>query len=397
VSLSMSTPAVSVGPIARNSHQLLGGGYPRTSDLAGALNNPQSTSRPPIQRLLIVRLSAMGDIIHTLPAAFALRQAFPDAMIGWLVEERWAELLCAAGAARRGPLSPQRPLVEWLHTLQLTRWRKSLLSLTTLQQIATVWNDVRAMHYEVAIDLQGAMRSAVLARWSGARTVWGAAEPRESPAGMWYTRRAIARGAHVIEQNLSVAEAVTQQSIAPPHVLFPQDLEAAQRVSQQLKSFGIESFAILNPGAGWGAKRWPAERYGEVARRLAQQGIHSILNCGPGEEILAQQAEAASAGAIKVMACSISELIALTGRARLFIGGDTGPLHLASAMQVPVVGIFGPTNPARNGPYGTRSIVLRSPFSTTSHARYAHPDEGMLEISVDAVVAAARQLLGTSL
>jgi len=161
-----------------------------------------------IDRLLIVRLSAMGDVIHTLPAAQALRNAFPQAEIGWLIEERWAELLCAPGTARRGPRSAQRPLVDWVHTVQLTGWRKSLLTIPTLQQIAKVWNDVRSVRYGVAVDLQGALRSAMLARLSGARCVYGAAEPRESPASLWYTRKVVALGAHVVEQNLSVASAV---------------------------------------------------------------------------------------------------------------------------------------------------------------------------------------------
>jgi heptosyltransferase-1 len=121
--------------------------------------------------------------------------------------------------------------------------------------------------------------------------------------------------------------------------------------------------------------------------------VHAILNYGPGEEDLAREAEVASEGAAKPMKCSITELIALTRRARGFIGGDTGPMHLAAALRVPVVAIFGPTDPARNGPYGTRSIVLRNPASPTTHARKSQPDEGMLEISVDAVVGAARRLL----
>ncbi len=151
-------------------------------------------SRTNIDRLLIVRLSAMGDVIHTLPAAQALREAFPQVMIGWLIEERWAELLCAPGAPRRGPRSAQRPLADWVHTVNLTGWRKTLFTISTVQQIAKTWNDVRAARYDVAVDLQGAIRSAVLARWSGARVVYGTAEPRESPASLWYTRRAIPRG-----------------------------------------------------------------------------------------------------------------------------------------------------------------------------------------------------------
>jgi heptosyltransferase-1 len=126
----------------------------------------------------------MGDVIHTLPAAQALREAFPNAMIGWLIEERWAELLCAPGTLRRGPRSAQRPLADWIHPVNLIGWRKSPFAISTLQQIAKVWNDVRSARYDVAVDLQGAMRSAVLARWSGAGAVYGASEPRESPASL---------------------------------------------------------------------------------------------------------------------------------------------------------------------------------------------------------------------
>jgi len=351
----------------------------------------KSKSSPRIERLLIVRLSAMGDVIHTLYAAQDLRDAFPNAMIGWLIEERWAELLCSPGSLRRGPRSPQRPLVDWVHTVNLAGWRKSLLDIHTAQHIARVWNDVRSSGYDVAVDLQGAIRSAALARWSGARVVYGAAEPRESPASLWYTRRAIARGVHVIEQNLSVAEAVARTKLKVPRVELPRDAEAEGRISENLA--GVGDFAILSPGAGWGAKRWPTERYGSVAKALAEHGVRTIINYGPREEDLAREAEAASEGAGKAVQCSITELIALTRRAKLFVGGDTGPMHLAAALQIPVVAIFGPTDPARNGPYGTRNIVLRNPASPTTHARRSQPDEGLLEISVDAVVEAALKLL----
>ena len=350
-----------------------------------------------IDRLLIVRLSAMGDVIHTLPAVHVLRDAFPQAHIGWLIEERWSELLCAPGASRRGPRSALRPLVDEVHTVNLKAWGRSPFSLSTLQRAATVWNDVRGARYRLAVDLQGAMRSALLARFSRARVVYGAAEPRESPASLWYTRKVIARGRHVVEQNLSVAQAVFERELAsrPPDIScdFPRDPQAEERIVHRLAELGIGNFAVLNPGAGWGAKRWPAERYGEVARKLAEQGVQSILNYGPGEEELVRAAEVASGGTAKAMTCTISELIALTRRARLFIGGDTGPLHLAAALQVPVVAIFGPTDPARNGPYGARSIVLRSPESITSHARRAAADEGLLSIGCEAVLAAASNLL----
>ncbi len=356
------------------------------------------SSEKKIERLLIVRLSAMGDVIHTLPAVRALRTALPQAYIGWLIEERWAELLCAPGGTRRGQRSPLRPLVDEVHTVNLKGWGKSLLSISTVQRVATVWNDVRAAQYDVAVDLQGAMRSAMLAHWSGARAVYGAAEARESPASLWYTRKVVARGMHVIQQNLSVAEALCgspRKRLAPDisHD-FPHDPQAEARVEQRLGEYGTGDFAILNPGAGWGAKRWPAERYGEVARGLAEQGLRSIVNYGPGEEELVCAAEAASRGTARAMKCTLTELIALMRRARLFVGGDTGPLHLATALRVPVVGIYGPTDPARNGPYGMRSVVLRNSESITSHARRAAADEGMLGIGSEAVVRAAKELMG---
>jgi heptosyltransferase-1 len=352
-----------------------------------------SESSQKIERLLVVRLSAMGDVIHALPAAQALREAFPHAMIGWLIEERWAELLCAPGTPRRGERSAQRPLADWVHTVNLTAWRRSLFTLSTLQQVAKVWNDVRSAAYDVAVDLQGAMRSAVLARCSGARAVYGAAEAWEAPASLWYTRRAIAGGTHVIEQNLSVAEAVAEMKLGAPRVEFAHDREAEERMDRRLAEAGAEDFALLNPGAGWGAKRWPAERYGRVAKALAADGVRAIINHGPEEDELAREVEAASEGTGKAIQCSITELIALTRRAKLFVGGDTGPMHLAAALRVPVVAIFGPTDPTRNGPYGTRSVVLRSPTSSTTHTRRAQPDEGLLGITADAVVQAARRLL----
>jgi heptosyltransferase-1 len=287
--------------------------------------------------------------------------------------------------------------VDEVHAVNLKAWGKSPFTISTLQRAATIWNDVRSAHYDVAMDLQGAIRSAVLARLSGARDVYGAAEPRESPASLWYTRKVITHGRHVIEENLSVAEALfnSPTKTSPPDVSldFPRDAQAEARIERRLADSAIGEFAILNPGAGWGAKRWPAERYGAVARELADSGMRSIINYGPGEEELARVAEAASGGTALAMSFTITELIALTRRARIFIGGDTGPLHLAAALRVPVVAIFGPTDPARNGPYGTRSVVLRSAESVTSHRRRAEADEGMLGIGSEAVVNAARTVL----
>ncbi len=349
-----------------------------------------------IERLLIVRLSAMGDIIHALPAAIALRQAFPEATIGWVIEERWAELLCTLPTARSGSRSLQRPLADRIHTVNLKPWRRSLYSFQTWEQIAAAISEIRGVSYQLAIDFQGAARSALLARWSGAPIIYGAVHPRENVAGMVYTRRIPTQGKHVVEHAMSLAEAVIGQSARIPDVEFPRDEAAERECEQKLAGLTAQEFALLNPGAGWGAKQWPAERYGQVARAMAKDGIKPLVNFGPGEEDLARQVEAASGNVATPIACSLTQLISLTRRACLFVGGDTGPLHLAAALKVPVVGIYGPTNPARNGPFGTRSVVLRSSSSVTSHARVAQPEEGLLEITPERVIDAARTLLGGS-
>ena len=344
------------------------------------------------QRLLIVRLGSMGDIIHTLPAATALRRVFPDASMGWVVEERWAELLCTLPEPRSGPRSLRRPLVDRVHTVNTKSWRKSLLSTQTWVQIAAGLSELRAQRYEMAVDFQGAVRSALVARWSGAPVVYGTAQPRENIASMFYTHQEIARGGHIVEQNLSLAEAVARRPLVMPKIELPNDSNVEKKCEERVRA-NAGDFVLLNPGAGWGAKQWPAERYGYVARQLAEDGVKSLINFGPGEGSLMRAVESASAGAAQGIASSLTELIALARRARLFIGGDTGPLHLAAALGIPVVAIFGPTNPARNGPFGTRSIVLRSPTSPTTHSRRQQPDPGLLKISSDEVLAAARKLL----
>src|ERR1700687_4711058 len=168
------------------------------------------------QRLLIVRLGSMGDIIHTLPAVTALRRAFPEATLGWIVEECWAELLCTLAEPRTGPRSPRRPLLDRVHTVNTKTWRRSLLSTQTWEQIAAGLSELRAQRYEVAIDFPGAARSAMVSRWAGAPVVCGFAQPRENVASMFYTRHVIGLGGHVVEQNLSLAEAVARQPLAMP-------------------------------------------------------------------------------------------------------------------------------------------------------------------------------------
>ena len=357
-----------------------------------------SASEP--ARILVVRLGSLGDILHTLPAVAGLRRAFPAARIGWAVEERWSELLAARGSSE-GPPSPQKPLVDVVHPVNTLAWRTAPFSDETWKEAREALRGLRGAGYEIAIDFQGAIKSALLAQLSRAPRRIGFAQPWERPASLFYTRGLFTRRRHVVDQNLELARALAPQIQALVRYDLPCD-PAAERVCRaELERRGLRDFAILNPGAGWGAKRWPAERYAQVARALAEAGLASLVNHGPGEESLAQEVVESSAGAAQALACSLGELIAFTRRARIFVGGDTGPMHLATALRVPVVALFGPTDPARNGPYepgeplsrGRRAVVMRSPLSATSHARRSQPDEGLLAISAAEVIADAHRLL----
>ena len=159
----------------------------------------------------------MGDIIHTLPAAAALRRAFPHATLGWLIEERWAELLCTLRYPRSGRRSPQRPLVDRVHAVNMAEWRHAPFSFNTWQQIGAGLSELRGIRYDAAIDFQGAVRSALLARWSGAPIVYGDAQPRENAASMFYTRQVLLKtnGTHVIQKALALAGAVISRQPFP--------------------------------------------------------------------------------------------------------------------------------------------------------------------------------------
>ena len=354
------------------------------------------------KRLLVVRLGAMGDVIHTMHAVARLRNALPNAQIGWMIEERWSELLCAMGAARSGARSRTRPLVDVVHLVNTKAWRKSLLSSQTRRQFSSVLKEVRQQEYDLAIDFQGAIKSALLARLSRTESVFGMDRPREAPARMFYSALAHTQGPHVIDHygqlaaevlSPSCPDQVTRAITSPePWLEFPHDATSEAKVSSRLNDT-TRRIVLLNPGAGWGAKQWPAERYGEIARELQKEGAIILVNYGPGEEPLAKTVRSSSDGAAQPITCSLGELISLTRQASLFIGGDTGPLHLAAALGVPVVAIFGPTDPARNGPYSSKSIVIRKPASRTSFSHTHATDPGLLQITSHEVLAAAHQLL----
>jgi heptosyltransferase I len=354
----------------------------------------QYPANAPTDRLLVVRLSAMGDIIHGMPAIAALRCAKPELQIGWLVEERWTELLCARDSERLAARSDLKPLADWVHVAKFSSWRRAPFSDETWREIRSCRHQVRALKYKVTLDLQGAIRSAIAARSSGAAIRIGPSQPREGPARMFYTHAIDVKGAHVIEHALSLASELAGQSLEYVQPSFPVDPASEGWADHQFEMLDRKPLAILNPGAGWGAKCWPAESFGAVACALADRGMAVLVNHGPGEEALAEAVHKSSSGVTVPLKCSVGELIALTRRARLFIGGDTGPMHLAAALRVPVVALFGPTRPERNGPFGTPSVVLRSSESVYNTTHTDCRDEGLVSIEPQAVVEAADRLLG---
>ncbi len=351
-------------------------------------------------KILIVRLGALGDILHALPAATAIRAALPQATIGWLVEENWSELLTSPGHKPDSEnTNPQRPVVNLIHTVNTRRGRRHMTEAKILREIRGNLRRLRQVGYDIALDFQGNIKSAISARASGAHEIAGFENPREPAARFLYTRKFPRRGDHVIEQDFALAEQALEHWLHGQQLklLAPQlpcDPAAEAWAEAEIRRLGVGSFAMITPGAGWGGKQWPADRFGQVARALSAHNLKTLVNAAPGEEALANAVVQASGGGAVSVGCTIAQLIALARRARVFIGGDTGPLHLAAALGIPVVAVFGPTDPARTGPFGTPAIVFRHPESKTTFSHHRQPDEGLLKITADEVIGAARQLLG---
>jgi heptosyltransferase-1 len=358
--------------------------------------------------LLVVRLGAMGDILHALPAVTALRQAHPEWVIDWVVEPRWQALLTAEQTAEklenRGPQqqvlaagvesrSPAQPLIDHLHFAPTKEWCKAPFSRQTLHEIKALRTALRAREYDAVVDLQGAIRSAAVARLAGGRRLIGEAEPRERAARWLFSERVATRGAHVIEQDVELASAIAGDRLAPVAPWLPVDPAAEAWADTILPPAMSPPAVLINPGAGWGAKRWPAERYAAVAQGLVERGCRVLVNAGPGEEPLAEVIVHGTGCAATPLACTLAQLIALTRRVALAVAGDTGPLHLACALGRQVVGVYGPTDPSRNGPFGTGFEVLRSPRSRRDHSRHKAPEAGLLTIQPEEVLRAADRLL----
>jgi heptosyltransferase-1 len=335
----------------------------------------------------------MGDILHALPAVTALRRTHPSWVVGWVVEPNWRHLLTAANGTPAEPLTASQPLVDQLHLAPVKAWGRAPLSSRTASEIRQLRASLKANGYDAVLDLQGAVRSAFVGCLSGAKRRIGESSPREWAARWLFTERVATTGRHVIEQDFEVAAAVAGDALEPARPLLPVDPYAEAWCDGLLAPYGKEPVALLNPGAGWGSKRWPVERYAAVALALAGRGFRVLVNAAPGEEALAEAIETQSNRAALPVRCSLPQLIAMNRRVALAIGGDTGPIHLACALGRPVVGIYGPTDPARNGPYGTRFKVLRSPISQRNHARLDEPEAGLLTITPEDVLEAVDEVL----
>ncbi|OHB77643.1 MAG: hypothetical protein A2W31_14880 [Planctomycetes bacterium RBG_16_64_10] len=340
------------------------------------LPTARGTNRP---RILLVRLSAIGDVIHATPVLCALRARLPHAWLAWVVEGRAGDLI-----------EGHRALDELVRLPR--RWLKSPRAVWALRQ------RLRALDLDIALDVQGLTKSAVAARLSGAprRIGFGGADGRElSP---WLnTELVVPRSTHIVDRNL---ELLRPLGIENPAVAFdlPAPAQDAQQMDEYLRRADLtDGFAVINPGAGWPSKRWSAPRFGAVARHLGTEHRLPTLVVWAGDEerALAQQVAATAAGHGRLApATTLTELAALVRRARLLVASDTGPLHLAVAVNTPVVGLFGPMPRERNGPYGPRHIALQQMvLQGGSRARRRATNDAMLAIAVDQVCAACDMIL----
>jgi heptosyltransferase I len=335
-----------------------------------------------MNRILIVRMSALGDIVHALPVLAALSEAFPAARIDWLADRAYVGILdLVHGIA--GKIVGRPGLLRAI-------------------------GEMRQQRYDAAIDLQGLLKSAVMARLSGARRVIGfeTSALRERSAAMFYGERvAVGGGPHVIEKNLSVLPALgvkNRGAVRFPFIVPSSSI--AEQITADAATRGEGGFALINPGAAWPNKRWAPDRFGALARIVSDRhGLPSYVLWGRGESDLADAVVAASAGAaVRTPQTSLGDLLALSSRASLMISGDTGPVHLAAALATPIVGLYGPTWPERNGPWSTDDeVVSRAGWCECHHKRQCHRQgSGRVEtrmcindIAVDEVAAAVDRRL----
>ncbi|HET8549597.1 MAG TPA: glycosyltransferase family 9 protein [Bryobacteraceae bacterium] len=297
-------------------------------------------------RILVVRLGAMGDVIHALPAVAALRRSFPEACIGWAIEPRWRVLLEA------------NPCID--DVIEATR-----------HDLLDSARRVRAFRPDLVVDFQGLFKSAFFATAGWPRDIYGFRDTRELGASLFYTHTVRPARKHVVDQNLELAAAAGANSAAAPCFFIPP--------GEPEGDLPRHPFVLANPTAGWISKQWPLEHYDELGRRLrAELGVELVLN----------GASAVQTPHTRMHISGLPGLIDATRRAAAVVGVDSGPMHLAAALGKPGVAIFGPTDPARNGPCGGSWRVLRSPGAVTTYKRGRNIDPSMREISVSDVFSA---------
>ena len=334
-----------------------------------------------MNNFLIVRLGALGDVVHAIPFAAALREEFPHARIDWMVEPRYIDLLDMVDAVnRRVPVDPR-----WLtFGARRTRFWRTL-------------GELRRVQYDFAFDLQGLLKSALLARLAGARHVIGFPRRhlREPLARLFYTRTVDPGTAtHVIFKNLALLGAVETQD---RRVRFPLTIPRSATVDSVVERFAPPGFVVINPGAAWPNKRWPTACFGAVAAAIHNaHGLRTLVLWGPDEKPLAHEVADASSGAAEVAPpTSIPEIAGIARAARLMISGDTGPMHIAAAVGTPLVTLFGPTRPERNGPWALYDIALsRVDQCSCVYERRCRRDVPCItDIGVDEVLAAVERRL----
>ncbi len=293
-------------------------------------------------RILIVKLGSIGDIVHTLPALAALRGAMPQAEISWVVERRSAEIL------------RDNPLLDRLIEVDTKALRRGLMSGETLRAPRQQLRRLRASAFDVALDFQGLLKSASIARLSGARRVFGYSRPglREPASALLLSKTvAVPKQTHVIRKSLLLLEGALNVPV-PDELSFPINTTSSEEAeAREAAATSGGKYAILNPGGGWPTKLWSVERFGKLADLLwSNYGISSLVTHGPGEEALAEGVRQSSlSGKAQAVSLSLKGFYSLARGAKVYVGGDTGPTHIAVAAGAPIVGLFGPTEWWRNG------------------------------------------------
>ena len=344
------------------------------------------------RRILLVRTSAMGDIVHCLPFLVALGRRFPDAHVGWVVEKVWR------------PILEGHPGIHELITVRTKAWRKQPLSRVVRSEIREAKSKIRAFGADLTFDLMGNLKGAVLARWSRAPRIVGAAANcrREGLSARLMTETvdldALGVGIHAVDRALGLLAAL--DAYDPKEDVDLGGRDVLTDVTPSARSFlsGLDPsrpMVLIQAGAGWGNKIYPQPWWGEVARRLGEAGYDVVLPTAPGEEALAESIAERSGGAARTVdATDFRFLAALMRRSALLLGGDTGPVHLAHALGTPVLSIIGPTDPERNGPYRAVDQVLfhRLPCSFC-YKRFDAPRACLLSIPPQRVATRALGLL----